>query len=578
MNKKLHDKKNAEQNNRNSLKEQEIIKCSLRKKGEHAYKIGNIQKAAKYYYDAEDFDKAAGLFEWAEQYDKAAYCYFKNREYIAAADNYLKASKEKKAAEMFELGREFKKAADLYLKIKKYRKAGDLYERVGENLKTGESFILAKKNEEALLNLEKVKETAPDFSKALLKITEILLQRGKPDLVIEKMEQYLENRLVVASNVKMFYILGEAYKNIEDFINAHDIFMKIFEFDSSYPEIRHRLEKIQNLKDNMLKMRNIERYENLEIVGRGAMGIVYKAEDLELERTVAIKILNKEAITDDSDIERFFSEAKKIAKLKHPNIVTVYDVGYLHDDCFISMEFIEGINLSALIKENHPIPIKEILIIAKKLFTALVHSHRMGIIHRDVKPQNIMITYENEVKVVDFGIAVLRQDLITGDGGLILGSPYYMSPEQIESRTINHQTDIYSAGVTLFHLICGRVPYNGSILEIFDKHLNAPFPLIKKYREDIPEELIRIIKKCTIKNIEERFQDAKTVLNEIENVKGTNGQSIIENTTKLAILDEGEKKESLEKNRILRQIGNNCHDNNTRYIQGSSKTEKAQKK
>lgn len=381
---------------------------------------------------------------------------------------------------------------------------------------------------------------ASEYSKVLSKI-EFLLLTGKAQLFIAKAAPIIENKQINRGNVGLFYALGLAYEKVEDFRKAVSFYHEVAGFDPLYPGIRKKIEEVRSKIKRYTELGNIERYRKINKLGQGAMGIVYKAEDLHLKRMIAVKILKWNAITDSRDENRFISEGRKAAQLQHPNIVTVYDVGKMGNDYFISMELIEGIDLTTIIRRKHPIPISDILVIAKKLFTALAHSHQNDVIHRDIKPKNIMITTENKVKVVDFGIAVLRYEMQIEDRDTILGTPCYMSPEQIVSSTADHRTDIYSAGVTLFHLVTGTVPFYGpSQLEIMEKHLNEPVPSIKGYRNDVPEKLIQIIEKCLEKNKEDRYQSAHQVVEEIDRIRGSKGKATITSRRKLKVLDTSE--------------------------------------
>ncbi len=491
-------------------------------RGENAFAKGNTLEAAEWFLKGEDYTRAAELFEWDKKYTKAAHCYFMNQNFLGAADNYLKDNNEEEAAKMFEMGREWKMAANISLKYGKFQKAGELYENAQEFFKAGISFIKIDDDRRALANFQLVPVDSPDFNSAITHMANIFLKNRKPQLVIEKIEKLLGENQIDKSNIEWFYVLGQAYENAGNFKKAFEIYQLILTEDYSFKDVHQKIKDVENLIQKYKEMELIsedssERYRIIEKIGEGGMGVVFKAEDTVLKRVVALKILNKTLVADKRNLERFFSEARSTASLTQANIVTVYDVGQIKDDYFISMEYIEGENFMSLIRRKKTFSASQIIFIAIKLFKALDYSHRKGIIHRDIKPHNIMITKQKEIKIMDFGLAVILGDQKKGESGVITGTPYYMSPEQIQGIPVDHRTDIYSSGTTLFHLTTGHVPFKGE--NIFYQHLFDPVPAIKKYRTDVPEKLCYIIEKCMEKKREQRFQSAMEVLNEMKTIK-----------------------------------------------------------
>lgn len=500
--------------------DQPKIACLLR--GEHAFAKGSTLEAAEWFLKGEDYTRAAELFEWDKKFAKAAHCYFMNQNFLGAADNYLKDGNEEEAAKMFEMGREWKMAANISLKYGKFQKAGELYENAQEYFKAGASFIKVDDDRRALANFQLVPVDSPDFNAAITHMANIFLKNRKPQLVIEKIEKLLGDNPIDKSNIEWFYVLGQAYENAGNFKKAFEIYQMILTEDYSFRDVHQKIKDVESLIQKYKEMELIsedssERYRIVEKIGEGGMGVVFKAEDTVLKRIVALKILNKTLVADKRNLERFFSEARSTASLTQANIVTVYDVGQIKDDYFISMEFIEGDNFMNLIRRKKVFSPSQVVFIAIKLFKALDYSHRKGIIHRDIKPHNIMITKQKEIKIMDFGLAVILGDQKKGESGVITGTPYYMSPEQIQGIPVDHRTDIYSSGATLFHLTTGHVPFKGE--NIFYQHLFDPVPPIKKFRNDVPEKLCYIIEKCMEKKREQRFQSAMEVLNEMKTIK-----------------------------------------------------------
>ena len=254
-----------------------------------------------------------------------------------------------------------------------------------------------------------------------------------------------------------------------------------------------------------------DRYEILEPVGAGGMSDVYKAKDHVLNREVAIKVLKKEFTEDMSFVTKFRREAQSAAVLEHPNIVNIYDVGSEDGLYFIIMEYIEGITLKSYIERKERLNYKEVLSIAIQVGRGIQAAHEKGIIHRDIKPQNVIISKEGKVKVTDFGIAkAVSSNTINAE---VMGSVHYTSPEQARNGMVNCQTDIYSLGIVMYEMITGHVPYDGdTTVAIAIQHLQSDIIPPSQYVEDIPISVEKIILKCTMKSTDKRYESMEDLL------------------------------------------------------------------
>jgi eukaryotic-like serine/threonine-protein kinase len=259
------------------------------------------------------------------------------------------------------------------------------------------------------------------------------------------------------------------------------------------------------------------RYRIVRKLGSGGMANVYLAEDEDLGRRVAIKILNERYANDELFIERFRREAKSAAALSHPNIVSVYDRGEAEGTYYIAMEVIEGRSLKELIMTRGPLPIPQALAYTHEILEALRFAHRHGIIHRDIKPHNILIG--ERLKVTDFGIARAGASQMT-EAGSIMGTAQYLSPEQARGAPVTAASDLYSVGIVLYEMLTGKVPFTGdSAIEIAMKHLNeAPKPP-SKIRPEIPEELDAVVLRALAKNPEDRYQTAEDFSEDLHRVE-----------------------------------------------------------
>ena len=264
----------------------------------------------------------------------------------------------------------------------------------------------------------------------------------------------------------------------------------------------------------------LNRYELLEKIGEGGMGIVYKAKCTLLNRFVAVKILKSELSDYEDFIARFKREANSIASLSHTNIVNVYDAGSENNINFIVMEYVNGKTLKEIIKENARLSPLKTLDIALQIAKALQYSHKNKIIHRDIKPDNILITKDNIVKLTDFGIAKVSDSVTITNSNNIIGSVHYLSPEQAKGKLVDCRTDIYSLGIVMYEMVTGQVPYNGeNSISVAMMHIQEPVIPPKEVITDIPENINKVILKALEKEPINRFQTSKELAEILNAIK-----------------------------------------------------------
>ena len=263
------------------------------------------------------------------------------------------------------------------------------------------------------------------------------------------------------------------------------------------------------------------RYELIEKIGEGGMAIVYKGKDRLLNRYVAIKILRPEYTKDEEFIESFKRESQASARLSHPNIVGVYDVGKEGNIHFIVMELIEGKVLSEVIKEKGRIEYKEAISIIRQVASALSLAHKNQIIHRDIKPHNILITNTGVAKLADFGIAkAVSAATIVGGNNKIMGSVHYFSPEQARGSYVDERSDIYSLGIVLYEMLTGKVPFDGdNPVSIALMHINDPMPSVTKEVPGIPPQLEKIVNRATEKYQSNRYKDVDEMIRDLDDIE-----------------------------------------------------------
>lgn len=258
------------------------------------------------------------------------------------------------------------------------------------------------------------------------------------------------------------------------------------------------------------------RYQIISHLGKGGMADVYLAYDEILKREVAIKVLKSDLAEDKVSLERFSREAGAIANLSHPNIVDVYDVGDEGDNHYIVMEYVKGYTLKQLIRKRGAIPAKESVWMMKQLAGALMEAHKNGIIHRDIKSQNVLMKYDGTVKLSDFGIAIANGDIEITSKDSVIGSVHYLAPELSKGKPASMQSDIYSLGIVFYELLTGDVPFKGdNAIQVALKHIKETIPSVRSINPDIPQSIENIIIKATAKNPTQRYKNIGLMLQDL---------------------------------------------------------------
>ncbi len=280
-------------------------------------------------------------------------------------------------------------------------------------------------------------------------------------------------------------------------------------------------------------------FQLLRLLGEGGMGQVYLAEQVSLRRRVALKLLRPELARDEISRRRFEAEAKAVAQLTHPNVVQVYSVGEHEGRHYMALEYVDGRNLRDYLARKGPPELSVVLSVARQVTSALQRAGELGIIHRDIKPENILLTKKGDAKVADFGLSRMIEGEPAAQNltqtGVTMGTPLYMSPEQVEGRPLDPRTDIYSFGVTCYHMLAGAPPFSGdNAFAVALQHVQQEPPPLDQVRPDLPPELCAIVARMMAKKPEDRYQTPREILKDLKRfgdiLSGGNTQPLIATT------------------------------------------------
>lgn len=406
----------------------------------------------------------------------------------------------------------------------------DFYHAAIECLKQGNLF-------QAVELLEQVKPDNAYFIKAKIILGKAFLKKRNYNKALLHFQKAYDHwcedpDAIVNENVlKLLYHLAYTFEKMNRLEDAMKLYERVAGENPLFKEVGSRMGRVKELQrkanaasekkmglpafSKTSRDRDRNRYERIEEIGRGGMGIVYRARDRVLGREVALKVLNSHFKHDEKIVETFLREAKSLAALNHLHIVTIFDAGIEDGNYYISMEFIEGKTVRELLKKKGFFRVPTALALSRQVLKALAYAHSKKVIHRDITTNNMMLTETKIIKLMDFGLARVVNQLHS-EQSIIGGTPYFMSPEQVEGAPIDHRTDIYSFGVCLYEMITGQVPF--PMENPGYHHLHTKAPDARSIKPELPEEISKIIAKCLEKKPDDRYQSAEQVLEALKRV------------------------------------------------------------
>ncbi|MBI3610488.1 MAG: protein kinase [Nitrospirae bacterium] len=483
----------------------------------------NYLEAARMFEKAEDFLQAGDLYEKAGRIKEAGEMLMKGGDFTRANEIFMSSGDPLLAAQALERAKRYNEAAQLYLKAGAYEVAARLLEESGDYYEAGMIFHKLGRIEDTVAFLQKVETQSGNYYSASLLLGQIFMERGMLDAARERYKKLIKKGEIGPDTLEPYYNLALIYEKNREYQNALFLFEKILAENYNFKDVRERIETV---KEGLRREKALSespktgdaggtrgRYKLSQKLGQGGMGVVYLAEDSVLNRVVAYKVLPPSVRDNPKVLEGFLQEARVAAAINHPNIVTIYDTGSEGVDPYIVMEFVDGISLKELLEKISPMPINDLAAVAKQICRGLEYAHNKNVIHRDIKPANIMINKEKTVKIMDFGLAkILSESEIEGTG--VKGTPLYMSPEQIMGKRVDHRTDLYSLGCTLYRMATGRPPFIDG--DVYYHHMHTPPVPPRTLNPKLPEALNQIILKCLAKDADQRYQRAKDILADLE--------------------------------------------------------------
>ncbi len=491
---------------------------------------------AEQHLDAERCGEAGREFKAAGAWARAAEAYQRADAYANAAEMYVRCGDHDHAAEMYaaagspaaaaaalvQLGKR-NEAARFYRQAGDHRQAAKLLEESGDLFGAASVLIEAKIEDEAIALLQQIGTDSPHYLDATVLLGDLFFHNELDGPAREKYEKATSLRPISAEFIHPTYQLARVHERQGNLQEALHLYERVVAEQVDFRDVQQRITDVTELVaalpqgaaggDGGSGRATPSRYRIIKELGRGGMGIVYKAEDTTLQRVLAYKVLPDTVRDDPKALSAFLREARIAASLRHPNIVTIFDAGQVGDTLYIAMEFVDGRALHQILDEVGVLPLPKALDILRQACRSLSHAHQQNIVHRDVKPANIMVSHSGEVKLMDFGLAAIVTTA-SAQVTTVRGTPYYMAPEQILGEPLSGLTDQYALGCTLFHMLTGRPPFTEG--DVLYHHIHSRSVSPQSLNPKIPAWLDALILRMMVKAPEKRFPSLEIVLQEVE--------------------------------------------------------------
>ncbi len=504
------------------------------------------------------FPELAMRFEQAKRYDESANLYGQAGDLVRAAETFVLAGKLREAAQCFrQAGKEkessqivgryhetrsewpqaaaayakaadFLKAGECFTKAADMARAGDCFERVKEFFRSGLAYAKAARFKDAIRVLQQLTDKSPNFDESRGLLGRCFYELHDYAHCAAALDNHLTGARVDSSNMEYFYMLALAYEQLGELDKCRELLYKIRSVNTGFRDVTQRISNISSrisMQDGATQvtpysgggtggaggapmMENVEnslegRYELEKELGRGGMGVVYMARDKQLDRKVALKFLGTLIDNSEEYRQRFVREARTAAKISHPNVINIFDISASVGKAYIAMEYVDGPSLHRFISTKGAFDVRKTVNIMQQATAALAAIHEAGIVHRDIKPDNILLAKGGLVKVMDFGLAKAEDSRMTKTG-VVMGTPSYMAPEQVLGKEADARSDIYSLGLVFYECLLGQTVFKtGDILE---RQIKETPPPPSESVKGIPKAIDDIILKCIEKEPKDRFQ------------------------------------------------------------------------